>query len=47
VKVKTDWQKTSAAGFPLETSELPGGHDGNGEDWSGWLLGKSGGWSTP
>jgi predicted esterase len=46
-KVKADWQKTLAAGFPLETSEVAGTHDGNGDDWSSWLIAKSAPWTTP
>jgi predicted esterase len=46
-KVQADWQATREAGFPITTSELAGGHDGKGEDWSGWLLPLAKGWVLP
>lgn len=46
-RVKADWAKTNAAGFPLQTSELPGGHDGNSGDWVDFLLPASAAWSKP
>lgn len=46
-KVKADWSKTTAAGFPLLTSETPGGHDGVSEDWASWLIPQSAGWVAP
>lgn len=47
VKVKADWAKTVAAGFPLITSETPGGHDGVSEDWANWLIPQSASWVAP
>ncbi len=41
VKVKADWAKTTAAGFPLVTSETPGAHDGVSSDWATWLIPQS------
>ena len=35
--VREDWAQLRAAGFPLETAELEGGHDGETDDWI-WLL---------
>jgi dienelactone hydrolase len=46
-KVKADWTKTTAAGFPLLTSETPGGHDGVSADWSTWLIPQSATWTAP
>lgn len=46
-KVKADWTKTKNAGFPLQTSELPGGHDGTSVDWAQYLIPASAGWSLP
>lgn len=46
-KVKADWVKTKAAGFPLITSETPGGHDGVSEDWANWLIPQSATWTAP
>lgn len=43
-KVKADWAKTAAAGFPISTSEVAGGHDGTSADWTGFLLPKMAGW---
>ena len=45
-KVKADWTKTKAAGFPLLTSEVGGGHDGNSDDWN-WLIPQSASWVSP
>jgi len=45
--VRSDWTKIQAQSFPLATSEVPGGHDGNSEDWAGWLLPQSAGWVAP
>ncbi len=45
--VRTTWTKLTNAGFPLEKSEIPGGHDGTSEDWSDWLLPRSAGWIAP
>ena len=46
-KVKADWTKTKAAGFPLLTSETPGGHDGVSADWAQWLIPQSASWIAP
>lgn len=46
-KVRTDWTKTTAAGFPLVTSETGGAHDGTSDDWSTWLIPQSAGWTKP
>lgn len=46
-KVRSDWAALKAAGFPLETSEVPGGHDGTTEDWANWLIPKMQGWKRP
>ncbi len=46
-KVKADWQSLSAAGFPVVTSELAGGHDGNSDDWASWLIPQSASWVAP
>jgi predicted esterase len=45
--VRADWAKIEAAGFPLQKRELPGGHDGLGEDWTGWLHPKAVQWRSP
>lgn len=46
-KVKADWLAMSTAGFPLTTSEAAGGHDGNSDDWSSWLIPQSASWVRP
>ena len=46
-QVRADWVKTTAAGFPLLTSETAGGHDGVSEDWANWLIPQSAGWTAP
>jgi predicted esterase len=46
-KVTADWEKLTAAGFPLQTSTLPGGHDGSSDDWAGWLIPASAAWVAP
>jgi len=46
-KVKADWAKTTAAGFPLVTSETPGAHDGTSADWATWLIPQSSTWVAP
>jgi predicted esterase len=46
-KVKADWQAMSTAGFPIETSELAGGHDGKSDDWANWLIPQSESWARP
>lgn len=45
--VRSTWTKLRSAGFPLETQELPGGHDGTTEDWAEWLIPKMQGWKAP
>jgi predicted esterase len=45
--VRSQWQKLRAAGFPLETEELPGGHDGESSDWAEWLIPKMASWKAP
>jgi hypothetical protein len=45
--VQADWAKTTAAGFPLTTSVVAGGHDGTSNDWSSWLLPQSDAWVAP
>ncbi len=44
-QVKADWSKTTAAGFALTTSEVPGGHDGTSADWTGFLLPQMATWT--
>lgn len=46
-KVRADWETIRDAGFPLETSEVAGGHDGTGDDWASWLVPKSASWVRP
>jgi hypothetical protein len=46
-KVKSDWTKTTNAGFPLQTSEVPGQHDGTSVDWAQYLIPASSAWSLP
>jgi len=46
-KVKADWTKTTAAGFPLVTKETPGAHDGTSTDWATWLIPQSASWVAP
>jgi predicted esterase len=46
-KVKADWAKTTAAGFPLLTKETPGQHDGQSSDWATWLIPQSAMWTAP
>ncbi|MEA2748660.1 MAG: hypothetical protein QOI41_2803 [Myxococcales bacterium] len=45
--VQADWAKTTAAGFPLTTSVVAGGHDGTSTDWWSWLIPQSAGWVAP
>lgn len=45
--VRSQWSKLRAAGFPLETDELPGGHDGQTEDWAEWLIPRMQSWKSP
>ncbi len=44
-KVREDWSATRSAGFPTQTTEVAGGHDGAGADWSGWLLPRAASWT--
>src|SRR5690606_21872107 len=46
-KVRDGWKKLRAAGFPVETVEVEGGHDGTTEDRSDVLIPKMAGWKTP
>ncbi|MDB4996995.1 MAG: CobN component of cobalt chelatase involved in biosynthesis [Myxococcaceae bacterium] len=46
-KVKADWAKTTAAGFPLITKETAGQHDGQSSDWATWLIPQSASWTAP
>ena len=46
-EVKADWTKTKAAGFPLQTSETAGGHDGVSADWATWLIPQSAAFTAP
>jgi predicted esterase len=46
-RVRSDWAKLRGAGFPLETQEVPGGHDGTSEDWTGWLIPQMAAWKIP
>jgi predicted esterase len=46
-QVKADWKAITSAGFPLETSEVAGGHDGTNVDWSSWLIPQSASWVRP
>lgn len=45
--VRADWTRTQNAGFPLETSETAGTHDGTSDDWTAWLIPASKGWIAP
>ncbi|MBS2018950.1 MAG: hypothetical protein JST00_39150 [Deltaproteobacteria bacterium] len=45
--VRNDWASLKAAGFPVTTSEVAGGHDGTSADWADWLLPRSAGWVAP
>jgi predicted esterase len=45
--VRTDWSKLKSAGFPTETSEEPGGHDGTSDDWANWLIPQMATWQAP
>jgi predicted esterase len=45
--VRASWAKLEGAGFPLTTSEVPGGHDGTSEDWADWLIPQMRDWKTP
>ncbi|MEZ4260019.1 MAG: hypothetical protein R3B36_13175 [Polyangiaceae bacterium] len=46
-KVRGDWSKMKAAGFPLMTEEMPGDHDGTTEDWAETLIPQMAGWQRP
>lgn len=46
-KIKRDWEKTAAAGFPIVTSVTAGGHDGTSDDWANWLIPQSATWMAP
>jgi predicted esterase len=46
-KVRGDWSKMKAAGFPLMSEELPGDHDGTTEDWAETLIPQMAGWQRP
>lgn len=39
--VRADWSRMSAAGFPLQTRETAGDHNGTSSDWVEWLIPKS------
>lgn len=45
-RVRTDWSKTKAQGFPLTSREGEGGHDGTTEDWADWLLPQMADWQA-
>jgi predicted esterase len=42
-----DWAALRAAGFPLETREKAGGHDGTSDEWRDFLLPKVAGFVAP
>jgi predicted esterase len=46
-QVKADWKLITGAGFPLETTEVAGAHDGTSVDWSSWLIPQSANWVRP
>lgn len=46
-KVKSDWSKLTAAGFPLQTHEEDGDHNGTSDDWVNWLDPKMADWKAP
>lgn len=46
-KVRADWAKIDAAGFPLATTETARGHDGTSDDWATWLIPQSASWVAP
>jgi len=45
--VRTDKASLSNAGFPVSYRELAGGHDGNSDDWSQYLLPNVTSWVAP
>ncbi len=45
--IRTDRTKLQGAGFPVQYRELAGGHDGNSDDWTGFLLPKLSTYLTP
>ena len=46
-KVRSDWAALKASGFPTETKELPGDHDGDTESWANWLIPQMETWQSP
>jgi predicted esterase len=46
-KVRADWVKIQAAGFPLLTQETAGTHDGTTDDWANWLVPQAAAWLAP
>ncbi len=46
-QVQADWAKLKAAGFPIQTTVVPGTHDGSSDDWTSWLHPKMAGWKSP
>ncbi|HRG98058.1 MAG TPA: hypothetical protein PLR99_17520 [Polyangiaceae bacterium] len=45
--IRADRTKLQNAGFPVQFRELAGGHDGNSDDWTGFLLPKITGYTAP
>lgn len=45
--IRADRTKLQNAGFPVQFRELAGGHDGNSDDWTGFLLPKITGYNAP
>jgi enterochelin esterase-like enzyme len=45
--IRADRTKLQGAGFPVQFRELAGGHDGNSDDWTGYLLPKISGYTAP
>lgn len=45
--VREDWDRLRSAGFPIDTAEVEGDHDGETEDWSLWLLPRMAEWESP
>jgi predicted esterase len=45
--IRSDRTKLQNAGFPVQFRELAGGHDGNSDDWTGFLLPKITGYTAP
>lgn len=46
-KVRADWSTIKASGLPLTSRELPGPHNGDGSDWTSFLIPQSAAWSKP